>query len=303
MSFSSKIKEELCGFNENLTDEEQFNILYGMMLFGRSFSFQKMLLQTEKKFIADYYAYLANKLFSIIIEIKRYTSENKKTRTLYTVNIPDSDERKKVLEGFSYYKEKPPVKINFNILKNKKHTGFFLRGVFLSCGMVINPEKEYHLEFVISSQQLCYDLKKILEKFDINTKVIMRNKAYILYIKESSAIEDLLNVIGAQKASFDIMDIKILKEIKNRANRLTNCETANIDKTVNAAASQIKAIELIKAKKGFDSLPEDLRELAELRLENPDMSLRELGARLNSPISRSGINHRINRLLNIAKEL
>ena len=306
MSFSSDIKEELCGNFDELTQDERKNILYGLMLFGREFSKNKMFLQTEKKFIANYYAMLCSSLINIIIEIRQHKSKKNETRSLYTVSVEGEDQRKQVLEFFLHNKSinnNIPLKINFFNLKNNKDRGLFLRGVFLTCGTMINPEKEYHLEFVIQSKELCYSLKQMLDKFDIKNKIISRYNMYVLYVKESEGIEDFLTLIGAIKASFSMMDIKILKGIKNQVNRLTNCETANIYKTVDAASKQIKSINRIVNKKGWDYFPDDLRELAQLRLNNQDLSLRELGELLEQPLTRSGVNHRIKRIMDLENEI
>jgi len=179
----------------------------------------------------------------------------------------------------------------------------FLRGAFLAVGSVTDPKKDYHLEFASPHQQLCRDLLALMEGLGLNPKYMTRKGSGIVYFKESEQIEDLLTMMSATNSSLEIMGVKILKNIRNKANRVTNCETANITKTVDAASLQLEMIEIIYRKAGLDSLPPELREIALERMNNPDMSLRELGEQLSPPLSRSGVNHRLARLKKIADEL
>ena len=166
-----------------------------------------------------------------------------------------------------------------------------------------DPERDYRAEFVVPARRLCDDLETFLGESLAPPKRTVRRNDYLLYYKESEHIEDLLTYIGAPKSSLELMEVKIVKEVRNKVNRATNCETANIGKTVAAAMGQVRAIQRIEATCGLGALDEELRELARLRLENPELSLRELGAALSSPISRSGVNHRLRRILEFAEEL
>ena len=180
----------------------------------------------------------------------------------------------------------------------------FLRGVFLICGTVTDPQKEYHLEFSTPYLHLAEDLVAVLhcvKAAQLSPSIARRKNSYIVYIKESAAIEDFLTLTGAVNSAMNLMQIKMYKETYNNLNRVSNCETANLDKTYSAATKQIAAIALISDKVGLDELPADLREAAVLRLENPEMSLREMGERLS--ISRSGVNHRLRRILEFAEQL
>lgn len=200
----------------------------------------------------------------------------------------------------------------------------YLRNAYLTFGTIINPIKEYHLEFHLPSKELSDDILSVLESVGLQFKTAARGKAFILYIKGSQQIEDTLTCFGAVKASMELMNIKIEKELRNNVNRKTNCETANIDKTINAAFYQIQQIEHIIRVKGLDYLPIDLKQIAVLRLENPDASLSELcqifgenhikticingkditdGNNKVAAISRSGINHRLKKICLIADEL
>jgi DNA-binding protein WhiA len=178
-----------------------------------------------------------------------------------------------------------------------------LRGAFLSCGAVTNPEKDYHLEFSVPYYNLSRDLLALLGEEGFPAKMVSRNGSYIVYIKESERIEDCLTYLGASRGALEMMSVKMVKSIRNETNRRLNCENANIDKTIAAAGAHADAIRRIRAAGALDSLSPELRQLALLREENPDMSLRELGAALDPPLSRSGVNHRLQRLLTIADEL
>ena len=178
--------------------------------------------------------------------------------------------------------------------------------MFLVCGNVTDPDKDYHLEFVVPHKNLAADLEKLIsdiEEIDTEPHTVYRKGSYVVYIKGSDNIEDMLAYIGAGMSSLSIIQSKIFKSVRNRINRKINSETANINKTAEASARQLKAIEIISEKRGLDSLPDELKELAELRMENPEYNLRELGASLSKPLSRSGVNHRLNKLIMISEEL
>ncbi len=179
----------------------------------------------------------------------------------------------------------------------------YIRGAFLGSGSVTDPEKGYHLEFntryKIQAQKLC----KILERDGINAKYTYRKGLYPVYIKESEKIAEVLGYMGASGGSFDVFSIQIEREMRNSINRRVNCENANADKTARAASKQSEAIKKIRAARKFSSLPETLTEIAKLREEYPELGLKELGEKANPPISKSGVNHRLNRLIKIAEDL
>lgn len=179
----------------------------------------------------------------------------------------------------------------------------FLKGIFLANGSVNNPEKAYHLEMVFVSQWMAEEVCSILQDMDIEGKLVQRKKYYVVYMKDGSMIVDFLNVIGAPLALMEMENVRIFKDVKNLVNRRVNCETANINKTVSASRKQIEDIRRIETCMGFQKLPEPLRQLAELRLEEPDASLKELGEMLNPPVTKSGVNHRLRKLSQIANDL
>lgn len=172
-----------------------------------------------------------------------------------------------------------------------------MRGIFISCGTVIDPKKNYNLELVTPTPELCQELKEILNKEGFPFKTIKRKSKCVLYLKNSEAIADFLMYMGAYQSQMELINIKIEKEIRNDFNRAANSETANLEKTINAAVAQIQAIDTIQKTVGLDSLPEDLREIALLRLKHKDLSLSELGTRLQKPLSKSGVNHRLKKLM------
>ncbi|MBQ9135241.1 MAG: DNA-binding protein WhiA [Lachnospiraceae bacterium] len=179
----------------------------------------------------------------------------------------------------------------------------FLRGAFLCCGSMSDPSKGYHLEFVCVAEMQAEQLQEVIGTFDIEAKIIQRKKYYVVYLKEGAGIVDLLNVMEAHRSLMELENLRILKEMRNSINRRVNCETANIGKTVQAATRQVEDILFIKEHYGFSKLPDNLREMAEVRLEYPDAALKELGEYLSPPVGKSGVNHRLRKLSELADKL
>lgn len=193
--------------------------------------------------------------------------------------------------------------VNPLLIKNSCCQRAFLRGAFLCVGSMSAPEKGYHLEFVCVDNRKAEQLKDILRRFDIEAKIILRKKYHVVYLKEGEAIVDMLNVMEAPMALMNLENLRILKEMRNSVNRRVNCETANITKTVNAANRQIEDILYLRDHYGFQKLPENLRQIAEVRLEAADATLKELGEMLDPPIGKSGVNHRLRRLSEISNKV
>ncbi len=179
----------------------------------------------------------------------------------------------------------------------------FLRDTFLCIGSVSDPSKSYHLEFVCTSERLADDLKEMIESFDIEARIVMRKKYYVVYIKESTAIVDLLNVMEAPVSLMNMENERIVKEMRNSINRRVNCETANITKTVNAASRQTTDILYLRDHYGFENLPKGLEDMARVRLQYPDATLLELGKYLDPPVGKSGVNHRLRKLSELAEKI
>ncbi len=294
MSFSKQVKNELLKIEyENSCCEKA--MLYGMCIFGKSFSSYGVGIQTENEEISKLYKKLILKYCNVKCQVKPSAHARS-----FTVMINDKAQCDKILKAFGH-DGTGSLKINFSNFDCEGCQKAFLAGAFLSCGTVSNPEKDYHLEFTVPYLNLSKSLVTLLSECDIAPKTANRKGYNIVYFKDSEAIEDCLYIMGASSAMFEMMNVEIVKDFRNKANRTANCETANIEKTVKASFEHISAIEKIKEKKGLDYLKSDLREIAVLRIDNPEASLSDL-ARL-AGLSRSGINHRLKRIIEISKEL
>lgn len=177
----------------------------------------------------------------------------------------------------------------------------YIRGAFLAAGSISDPEKSYHFEIVCRTMEQAEQLQEVINSFAMDAKIVERKKHFVVYLKEGSQIVDILNVMEAHIALMNLENVRILKEMRNSVNRKVNCETANISKTVNAAVRQLEDIIYIRDTMGLGSLPENLREIAELRLEYPEAPLKELGTYLNPPVGKSGVNHRLRKISVIAE--
>lgn len=291
MSFSSDIKKELCGVRE-LSPNEMTAMLYGMFFAGRTLN-NKPIVQTENPDLAAAAAALAEFVFpDEHYETRRLV---KNGSSLYTFGIKS----RCVTESFGDFSS-----VNSEIVSgNDADSSAFLRGVFVSCGSVTDPNKEYHLEIVLPENHRSGALRGFIEEHGMSVKSTVRGKNTVLYFKTSGHIEDFLTYIGAGLHALEIMQVKIEKDIRNRANRSVNCDSANLDKTVAASEKSRRDIALIIEKRGLDSLPAELRETAVLRMKNPESSLSELCTLHSSEISRSGLNHRLKKLSAIAESL
>lgn len=296
MSFTGDIKQELLSARPKSLRQKQAQA-YGLFAFARAFSPDEICLHSESEPIAGLYrSYLRQFTPSgTRIEMDELSRRGK---PLYRISLPLEKDRRALLARFSGY----AGRLSEELSKTEEVTAF-LAGAYLACGGATDPEKGYHLEFAVKEQPLAEELAEVLEGAVPGVKQTLRRKDQILYYKECGQIEDILTLMGASKACLVVIDVEIMKNVRNQAMRATNCETANIDKLVRAAASQIQDIELILSAQGLDSLPEELRETALLRLENPEMSLRELAGLFEKPVSRSGLHHRLDKLGRIAKDI
>ena len=193
--------------------------------------------------------------------------------------------------------------MNSSMKQDEQLARLCIREAFIKSGSMNDPNKKYHLEIMFKTKKKAEEMQILLNNFNINAKVIKREKDYMLYLKDGEEISEFLALIGANSSVIKFEEIRVLKETRNDINRLVNCETANLNKTISAAVKQIEDIKLIKKKHKFSSLPENLQEIAELRIANPDVSLVELGKMLSEPIGKSGVNHRLKKLSAIAEDL
>ncbi len=299
MSFSYRVKEELCGCIAGR--EKETACLYGMLLFCRQFDFGAITFQTECEAAAELFCVLADKVSSKTGIVSAVKAERKNS-SMFVLNIENKYNRH-FLASFYGMNDGGVEGINLSENISRFDVGAFLAGAFIASGSIIDPNKEYHLEFVTPYISLAKDLQNIIAGIGINAKVTERKNVFVVYIKDSEGIEDLLTFMGAPQSSLEIMNIKILKDVRNKANRMANCDSANIEKTVKASVKQIEDIELISERVGLESLPVELREIAQIRLDYPELSLREIGQMLSKPIGRSGANHRMKKLSSIAENL
>lgn len=223
----------------------------------------------------------------------------KKTYNINTVNVLYGVEKQNILSKFGDLAE--PVNPLF--IKNACCKKAYLRGAFLCIGSMSDPQKGYHLEFVCTRSAQAMQLRDIINHFEIEAKIVQRKKYFVVYIKEGAGIVELLGVMEAHISLMNFENFRILKEMRNSINRRVNCEAANITKTVNASTKQIDDIILIRDHGGFGQLPDNLRQMAEVRLEYPEATLKELGEQLCPPVGKSGVNHRLRKLSEFADRI
>lgn len=286
MSFSQNVKEELAG-HMSPARHCQLAELAAMMHFCGQYGRDKegrytIGFQTENEAVS-------RKGFTLL----------KKTYNIDTDVGIDEEQMQEFLSKIGDIEE--PV--DPLLIKNSCCQRAFLRGAFLCIGSISDPAKGYHLEFVCTDVGKAKQLQKVLQAFSIEGKIVPRKKYYVVYLKEGESIVDLLNVCEAHVALMEFENLRILKDVRNSINRRVNCEAANITRTVNAAARQIEDIEYIRDYGGLRMLPDNLREMAEVRLEYPDASLKELGEYLDPPVGKSGVNHRLRKLSEFAEKL
>ncbi len=298
MSFSHEVREEIA---KSIIDRDrQFACLYGILLYSRIFTEEQIVLQSE----SPVFARLVPMLFRVVFRAELHPDVRAISRgadqSLVSYTISDPQQRQRICDTYHIHPQRREVRLS-NLVNNS--LGAFLAGVFFSCGSMMDPNKEYHLEFNTPSPLLCADLQKLLRSIGVQGKHIQRKHMDVLYLKDSEHIEDTLTYMGAQQCTIALMNIKIRKDMRNKANRVRNCDEANINKVVSAAIRQTQDIQRIVQCGQWENLSLDLQELAQLRLENPELSLKELGELLSVPIGRSGVNHRFQKIAAIAKEL
>ncbi len=304
MSFSHDVKKELSKI-ESSSYAQDFAECYGLMLFSRPFKGSEIKLKTESIHVAERYITMSNKLFAPVIEKQSTLKASRECINLHTVSLILPDECERIYSGFGHTDSHTTLRVNRANIEDEMCLSAFLRGAFMACGSVNDPQKNYHLEFCAAYKNLCNDLCLLLseiEECSLTPKTILRGGSYVVYLKDSEQITDLLTYMGATSCAMDIMNAKAYKQMRNIANRRTNSELANINKTAQAAARQLSAIDKLEATVGLTSLPDQLYEIAILRRDNPELSLRDLGLLLDPPISRSGINHRFMKIVELAEE-
>ncbi len=302
MSFSSEIKSELCHVTD-MNRSDMPAMLYGLFYAGRIID-GRAAIQTENAALIAAARQLTEEVFP---EVRHETTRLVKNgSSLFTFTVKEGYEL--IRERFGGFSENAAIN-SVVVSGNDDESGAFLRGVFVSCGSVTDPKKEYHLELVPPYNSRAKALYAFINEHGMAVKTTRRSRGIVLYAKESELIEDFLTYIGATLRSLEIMQVKIEKSVRNRVNRTVNCETANLDKTINAANRICEDIELLLRERGADYLKPELRRTALLRLENREASLSELCELLSDsasgekPLSKSGLNHRLKKLSQMAEEL
>ncbi|WP_040951759.1 DNA-binding protein WhiA [Gorillibacterium massiliense] len=261
-------------------------------------------ISTENAAIARRIYLLLKRLFQVHTELLVRKKMRLKKNNIYMVRVPLQvqeilSELCIVSEGFQF-----TPGIDKKIIRNSCCKRAYLRGAFLAGGSVNNPEgSSYHLEIASMYEEHCRALVDLANKFDLNARFIERKKGYVFYLKEGEKIIDFLSLIGAHQALLRFEDVRIMKDMRNSVNRIVNCETANLNKTIGAAVRQIENIRLLEREVGLASLPDKLREVAEIRLKHPDINLKEVGEMLKGNVSKSGVNHRLRKIDEMAEKL
>lgn len=312
MSFSSEVKEELSKHISTARHCQIAEIAAIISICGRieedESGKKAVTVVTENPAVARKYFTLIQKTFRISSYVSIRRNVVLKKNRIYTIAIKGCKDAIRVLQAIKYADEQgmlhePQGIVNGMIVSNVCCRRAFIRGAFLASGSISAPEKFYHLEFVCATKSAAEQLKEIVNSFDMDSKIVNRKKNWIVYLKEGAQIVDVLNVMEAHRSLMDLENVRILKEMRNSVNRKVNCETANINKTVSAAVKQIEDINYLKEHHMLEELPENLKEVAELRLANPEASLIELSKMLTVPIGKSGVNHRLRKISTIAEDI
>ena len=311
MSFSGNVKEELShhlGSARHCRIAEIaaiISICGGVMIDSRGR--YSLKIHTENLSVARKCFTLLTKTFNIRTDIARRTNRMKGSVSYYIV-VKEHDAALRILQATKLIDQYGEVEEELSVVRNiviqetccKRA---FIRGAFLASGSMSDPEKSYHFEIVCATREKAEQIQKIMKCFELDGKIVLRKKSFVVYLKEGSQIADVLNVMEAHVALMEFENVRILKDMRNTVNRKVNCETANINKTVSAAVKQIDDIRYIQETKGLDKLPEGLKDMALTRLTYPEASLKELGSLLTPPVGTSGVNHRLRKSSEMAEEL
>ncbi len=311
MSFSGKIKDELSRHIPKSRHCQLAELAAAISLSGRikpEVDGYDIMLSSENMAVARKYFTLLKKTFNINTDISVRETDYPRKSKVCELHVANGREGKEILESLKFLDLDGELNltehiVNGLLIQKTCCRRSFIRGAFLASGSVSDPEKSYHFEIVCPKKDLAEELARIINAFDLDSKVTNRKNSYIVYIKESSQIVEILNVMEAHVALMDLENIRILKSMRNSVNRRVNCETANLNKVVSAAVKQADDIRLIRDRMGLEALPANLEEVARVRLENPEVTLKELGEMLDPPVGKSGVNHRLRKISEIAESL
>mgnify|MGYP004675044243 FL=1 len=290
MSFSSETKEELSKIN-NLVNKEavKYEFIGYLLSINTIINNKSVKYSTSSEYNINRFSKLLNNInildYKIDLQGKIYFITLSKGKLKKIVEINSNE-----------------IIINQIITTNEENIRALVRGIFLGSGSINNPENKYHLEMNLSNIEYANYIKKLLEKYAIHLKMLEKEKSYSLYIKEGEEISKFLAFIGANKSVLKFEGIRVQREMNNKVNRIVNCETANLNKTINASINQVEAIRYLQKINKFEKLDDNLKEIALLRLKNPNIPLSELGKLLKEPIGKSGVNYRLKRIMQIAED-
>lgn len=295
MSFSAQVKEELIQLRNLAKKEEVKAEWVGYMISG-NMTINRYTARFATESLAN-----AGRLTNLLknLEVEDYAC--KQTGKLHIVKFNKSID----IEGFHFAQDTAVIEPSYKqeIQSKELLEKAVIRGVFLGSGSVNNPENNYHLEISLVTEENAYFVADILKKYHIEPKVLQKKNKISIYMKDSECISKFLALIGATRAVLKFEDVRVVRNIKNNVNRKVNCETANLNKIVNSAVKQIEDIQYIMKQDTFYKMPENLQEMAMIRMQNPEASLEELGKLLEKPISKSGVNHRLKAIEKWAMEL
>lgn len=309
MSFSSDVKDELAEVNSTARHCQIAELAAMLSMDGQVLEREQgqkaVVLHTENLAVARKCFTLLKKTFNIAVDVSVRRSAFIQNGGVYFLCVGRQEDVRRLLAmtHMSPLAEPGEWIPGQMILQKDCCRRAFLRGAFMAAGSMSNPEKGYHFEITCAGPEKAEQLRDVMNSFGAEARVIPRKKNYVVYVKESEQIVDILGIMSAHMALMELENIRIFKGMRETVNRQVNCETANISKTTSAAARQVSDILLIQRKKGLDSLPDPLREIAEARLNEPEISLKELGDLLDPPVGKSGVNHRLRKLRELADSL
>ena len=315
MSFSGEMKEEIARLIPEKEEEVWAELMAIIRFCGRILRQEEsvaVFMETENVVLAKTYVKLIKRAFDLQVqlEIRRHGTgkynqyfillSERPEDMLYSEERPERQKLQQALQAICMWSAQADPR---GFLKTPGSMRAYIRGAFLCTGSMSDPGKSYHFEMVCEDEQTAQILKELMAGFFVHAKVILRKQRYIVYLKDSEEIIQILNVMEAHRSLMELENIRIIKDMRNNANRQSNCDSANINKMVRTAARQVDDIRYIEEHFGFEQLPPQLREMAQVRLENPDVSLQELGTYLDPPVGKSGVNHRLRKLKEIAESL
>lgn len=310
MSFSSEVKEEL-GKKEEAARHCQIAEFAAIMAFcgkirRKSGGEMQFELTTENEVVLQKVMALAKCIFDMSEQDFVVSYEGKKNSIIH-ICIDEQAYVAKLLMTLKWcdeqFTEVEPVFVHPMLVQKECCKKAFIRGAFLAAGSVSDPNKFYHYEIVCEYEEDAQQMKELLLFFHLDAKIIQRKRNYVVYLKEGNNITDVLNLMGAFVSQMNLYNIMILKGMRNDVNRKVNCETANLNKTIEAAVKQIRDIEYIRDTVGLESLSDGMRQVAYVRLENPDMNLKDIGELLTPTVGKSGVNHRLRKISELAEQL